>query len=60
MHHLSPMKDEDLVKFNIPNASPFVYEFDTNFKPLRHYYLEADESSAPSQSTRETQDEVEK
>lgn len=25
---LTPMKEEDLIKFEIPNATPFVYEFD--------------------------------
>jgi 2,3-bisphosphoglycerate-dependent phosphoglycerate mutase len=37
--HLDGMGDQDIVKINIPNAQPLVYELDADLKPLRSYYL---------------------
>jgi len=37
--YLDNMSKEEIVKFNIPMGIPFVYEFDKNMKPVRHYYL---------------------
>ncbi|HEX5340250.1 MAG TPA: 2,3-diphosphoglycerate-dependent phosphoglycerate mutase [Gammaproteobacteria bacterium] len=37
--HLDGMSDEAILALNIPTAVPLVYEFDSSFKPLRHYYL---------------------
>ena len=37
--HLSKMSNEDIIKYNIPTAVPFVYEFDKGMNPTKHYYL---------------------
>ena len=38
---------EDEIELNIPTGVPLVYEFDENFKPIKHYYLgNADEIAA--------------
>ena len=37
--HLSGMSEEEIIKYNIPTAVPFVYEFDENLKPIKDYYL---------------------
>ena len=36
---LSGMSNEELLNYNIPYATPFVYEFDRHLSPLRYYYL---------------------
>ena len=33
------MSSEEIVGVNIPTAVPLVYEFDDDFKVIRHYYL---------------------
>jgi hypothetical protein len=33
------MSPEELLNYNIPYATPFVYEFDRHLNPLRYYYL---------------------
>lgn len=40
---LSGMSNEAILKYNIPTATPFVYEFDANLNPLRHYYVLGDD-----------------
>ena len=37
--HLDDIGDADIVKVNIPNAQPLVYELDADLKPIRSYYL---------------------
>jgi 2,3-bisphosphoglycerate-dependent phosphoglycerate mutase len=37
--HLDDIGDGDIVKVNIPNAQPLVYELDADLKPIRNYYL---------------------
>ena len=37
--YLDGISDTDIVKLNIPNGIPLVYELDDNLKPVRHYYL---------------------
>jgi 2,3-bisphosphoglycerate-dependent phosphoglycerate mutase len=37
--HLAGMDEKEILEYNIPTASPFVFEFDENLKPIRHYYL---------------------
>jgi 2,3-bisphosphoglycerate-dependent phosphoglycerate mutase len=37
--HLDGISDEDIPGLNIPTGIPLVYEFDDQFKPIRHYYL---------------------
>ena len=36
---LSGMSNEEILKYNIPTATPFIYEFDRHLNPLRYYYL---------------------
>jgi bisphosphoglycerate-dependent phosphoglycerate mutase len=33
------LSDEEIVSVNIPTGTPLVYEFDDDFKVIRHYYL---------------------
>ena len=33
------MSDIDIVELNIPTSIPLIYEFDENFKVVKHYYL---------------------
>ena len=37
--HLDQISDADIVKVNIPNAQPLVYELDADLNPIRSYYL---------------------
>ena len=37
--YLDKMSDDDIVKLNIPNGQPLVYELDADLQPIRHYYL---------------------
>ena len=37
--HLSGMSKKEILKFNMPNSVPLVYEFDENMTPLKHYFL---------------------
>lgn len=37
--YLDNMSEDAIIELNIPTGIPLVYEFDENFKPLRHYYL---------------------
>lgn len=37
--HLTQMSEDEILKYNIPTAVPFVFEFDKDLKPLDNYYL---------------------
>lgn len=37
--HLDRISDADIVSLNIPTGVPLVYEFDSAFMPVKHYYL---------------------
>lgn len=37
------MSNEEILHYNIPTATPFVYEFDKDLNPLRYYYLLGDD-----------------
>src|SRR4030043_10852 len=37
--YLDNMTEDEILKLNIPTGIPLVYEFDSDLKPLRHYYL---------------------
>lgn len=37
--YLDKMSDDEIVKLNIPNGQPLVYELDADLQPIRHYYL---------------------
>src|SRR5690606_26490856 len=43
--HLDNIPDEKIAELNIPTGIPLVYELNSQFKPIRHYYLgDADEA----------------
>ncbi|NJD00807.1 2,3-diphosphoglycerate-dependent phosphoglycerate mutase [Candidatus Erwinia dacicola] len=45
--YLDNMSEKEILELNIPTGVPLVYEFDENFKPIKHYYLgDADEIAA--------------
>ena len=33
------MSDKDIIAYNIPTACPLVFEFDSELKPTKNYYL---------------------
>ncbi len=33
------MTNEEILRYNIPTGTPFVYEFDRHLNPLRFYYV---------------------
>ncbi len=37
--YLDKVSDSDIVRLNIPNGIPLVYELDATLTPIRHYYL---------------------
>ncbi|TJZ75536.1 2,3-diphosphoglycerate-dependent phosphoglycerate mutase [Chitiniphilus eburneus] len=37
--YLDDVSNDAIVKFELPNGLPLVYELDENLKPIRHYYL---------------------
>ena len=44
--YLDNLTAEEILEVNIPTGTPLVYEFDENFKVLRHYYLGDQEAIA--------------
>ena len=40
---LTGIDNEAVLGLRIPNAAPFVFEFDRNMKPLRNYYVDNEE-----------------
>lgn len=45
--YLDNLSEKEILELNIPTGVPLVYEFDENFKPIKHYYLgDADEIAA--------------
>ncbi len=49
--YLDGISDQDIVKLNIPNGQPLVYELDADLKPLRNYYLRDSKSiETPTQA----------
>jgi len=47
--HLDGVSEEEIPGLNIPTGIPLVYEFDDQFKPIRHYYL-GDTSAAEAKA----------
>ncbi len=33
------MGEQEIIKYTIPTAVPLVFEFDSDFKPTKHYFL---------------------
>ena len=48
--HLKGISDSDIVKLNIPTATPYVFEFDDNLNLVRDYYLADPEELAAKQA----------
>jgi len=49
--HLDNLSDDEIVSLNIPTGIPLIYEFDTDFKPVKHYYLgDADKVAAAAKA----------
>lgn len=45
--YIDGISDDDIIGLNIPTGAPLVYEFDEEFKPVKHYYLgDAEEIAA--------------
>ncbi|MGB9694779.1 MAG: 2,3-diphosphoglycerate-dependent phosphoglycerate mutase [Caldisericaceae bacterium] len=42
--YIDNVSNEEITGLNIPTGIPFIYEFDENMEPLKHYYL-ADEAT---------------
>jgi 2,3-bisphosphoglycerate-dependent phosphoglycerate mutase len=42
---LTGIDNQQILSLRIPNAAPFIFEFDENMKPIRNYYL--DNKSVP-------------
>lgn len=43
--HLDNVSDEKIPELEIPTGTPLVYEFDSNLRVIRHYYLHKNEPS---------------
>jgi len=41
--YLDGISDADIVNLEIPTGRPLVYQLDQDLRPLRHYYLDADQ-----------------
>ena len=44
--YLDNLTPEEILEVNIPTGTPLVYEFDDNFKVIKHYYLGDQEAIA--------------
>lgn len=42
---LTGIDNKQVLDLRIPNASPFIFEFDQNMKVLRNYYLDNEDVS---------------
>ena len=41
--YLDNLSDEEVMDLEIPTGAPLVYELDDNLKPIKHYYLKAED-----------------
>jgi len=37
--HLAGLSEKEMISYSIPNACPFVFEFDEQMRPIKNYYL---------------------
>lgn len=44
VYHWENMSNTDIMKLNIPNGIPLVYEFDSSMNPVNHYYIGSGET----------------
>lgn len=54
---LTGIDNQAILSLRIPNAAPFVFEFDENMEPLRNYYL-GDESVGVTDSNKKESKET--
>ena len=52
--HLDEISDDDIVRLNVPNGMPLVYELDDSLKPIRHYHLRFVDAAAETASAIQT------
>ena len=57
MKLLTGIDNEQVLNLRIPNAVPFIFEFDENMQVLRNYYLD-DESVSVVESLKEESKET--
>jgi len=55
VQQLSGMSNEEILHYNIPTATPFVYEFDRHLNPLKYYYLLGDDLDEATIAAREAE-----
>ena len=48
--HLKGISDADIIKLNIPTATPYVFEFDDKLQLVNDYYLADPEELAAKQA----------
>jgi 2,3-bisphosphoglycerate-dependent phosphoglycerate mutase len=56
--YLDNMSEDDIVGLNIPTGIPFVYEFNEDMTPIRHYYL--GDQDAINQAVQKVADQTKK
>ena len=55
---LTGIDNTEVLSLRIPNAAPFVFEFDENMEPIRNYYLGESENVSVTDSTKEESKET--
>ena len=53
---LTGIDNEAVMGLRIPNAAPFAFEFDSNMKPLRNYYVDDEDVEVVESSKIETKE----
>lgn len=59
VRYLDNMGEDEIFKLSIPTGIPLIYEFDENFKPIKHYYLGNVDKVAARAAAATNQDKVE-
>jgi 2,3-bisphosphoglycerate-dependent phosphoglycerate mutase len=54
--YLTGIDNEQVLSLRIPNAAPFIFEFDSNMKMLRNYYLDNEDVSVVDSVKKESKD----
>lgn len=52
VQNLTGIDNDAVMDLRIPNAAPFVFEFDKNLDPIRNYYLGENEDIPVTESTK--------
>lgn len=53
---LTGIDNDAILGVRIPNAAPFVFEFDENMKPLKNYYVENEDTEVVESDKLETKE----